>query len=94
MQIVSSVSDPDRACKVACQDENLPQRYYIVSGGQGYFPFGTKCTRSNDKRYCVNGKCLQFGNDNLPLIRSYVNLAHFRSKRNLNPNTFNQINLL
>lgn len=94
VQIASSVSDPDRACKVACQDEQLPQRFYIVSGEQGHFPFGTKCSRSNDNRYCVNGKCLQFGDDNIPLMRSYINLAHFRSKRSAHHASLSRNNLL
>lgn len=61
-QILASASDPDRACKVACQDEYRPHRYYLVDGEQGHFPFGTKCAPlendADDSRYCVNGKCL------------------------------------
>lgn len=84
MQIAASASDPDRGCKVACQDEYLPHRFYLVNGEQGYFPFGTKCSRSNDNnRYCVNGKCLEFGADNIPLVESHISLALYRSKREL-----------
>lgn len=57
MQILPSIKDPDRGCKVACQDESLRHRFYFVNGEQGFFPFGTKCS-SSDNRYCVNGKCL------------------------------------
>lgn len=57
MQIAPSVQDPDRSCRVACQDEYLPHRFYLVNGDQGLFPFGTKCSPKED-RYCVNGKCL------------------------------------
>lgn len=59
-QILASAGDPDRACKVACQDEYLSHRYYLVYGDQGHFPFGTKCSArgTDDNRYCVNGKCL------------------------------------
>lgn len=57
MQISASIEDPDRSCKVACQDVFLRHRFYLVNGEQGYFPFGTKCSR-NKSRYCVNGKCL------------------------------------
>lgn len=57
MQILPSADDPDRGCKVACQDERLRHRFYLVNGDRGYFPFGTKCSQS-DNRYCVNGKCL------------------------------------
>ena len=80
MQILPSVEDPDRGCKVACQDEHLRHRFYLVNGEQGFFPFGTKCSR-NENRYCVNGKCLQFGSDNIPLNESYISLAVYRSKR-------------
>lgn len=57
MQISPSIIDPDRGCKVACQDEYIYHRFYLVNGDQGYFPFGTKCSKT-DNRYCVNGKCL------------------------------------
>lgn len=60
-QILAGAGDPDRACKVACQDEYLSHRYYLVYGEQGYFPFGTQCSTHggvDDNRYCVNGQCL------------------------------------
>ena len=75
--------DPDRGCKVACQDEYLRHRFYLVNGEQGYFPFGTKCSKTSDNRYCVNGKCLEFGEDNLPLVESYISLALYRSRREI-----------
>lgn len=81
MQIAPSTIDPDRGCKIACQDEYLQHRVYLVNGEQGYFPFGTKCSRATDNRYCVNGNCLEFGIDNVPLIESHINLALYRSKR-------------
>lgn len=83
MQIAPSSMDPDRGCKVACQDEFLRHRFYLVNGEQGYFPFGTKCSRNNDNRYCVNGKCLEFGIDDVPLVESYISLALYRSKRSI-----------
>lgn len=54
------VEDPDRPCRVACQDENVSHRFYLVNGEDGWFPFGTDCTRGlSDKRsYCISGKCL------------------------------------
>lgn len=83
MQIAPSPIDPDRGCKVACQDEYLPHRFYLVNGDQGYFPYGTKCSRDsiNDNRYCVNGKCLQFDQRNIPLVESHISLALYRSRR-------------
>lgn len=85
MQIAPSPIDPDRGCKVACQDEYLPHRFYLVNGDQGFFPFGTKCSRDsvNDNRYCVNGKCLQFDQRNIPLVESHISLALYRSRRSL-----------
>lgn len=83
MQISPSPTDPDRGCKVACQDEYLPHRFYLVNGDHGYFPYGTKCSRDsiNDNRYCVNGKCLQFDQRNIPLVESHISLALYRSRR-------------
>lgn len=88
MQIAPSSIDPDRGCKVACQDEYLTHRFYLVNGDQGYFPFGTKCSRdtSNDNRYCVNGKCLQFDQRNIPLVESHISLALYRSRRSSTAN--------
>lgn len=85
MQLAPSPVDPDRGCKVACQDEYLPHRFYLVNGDQGFFPFGTKCSRDsiNDNRYCVNGKCLQFDQRNIPLVESHISLALYRSRRSL-----------
>lgn len=86
MQIVPSSIDPDRGCKVACQDEYLQHRFYLVNGDQGFFPFGTKCSRdtANDNRYCINGKCLQFDQRNIPLVESHISLALYRSRRSTN----------
>lgn len=83
MQIAPSSIDPDRGCKVACQDEYLSHRFYLVNGDQGFFPYGTKCSRDtiNDNRYCVNGKCLQFDQRNIPLVESHISLALYRSRR-------------
>lgn len=81
IQISPSVNDPDRGCKVACQDEYIAYRFYLVNGEQGYFPFGTKCSRSDDNRYCVNGKCLEFDENDIPLVEPHISLAHYRSKR-------------
>lgn len=81
MQIAPSPMDPDRSCKVACQDEFLRHRYYLVNGDNGYFPFGTRCSRNNDNRYCVNGKCLEFGDDNVPVVESFISLELYRSRR-------------
>ncbi|XP_031616412.1 A disintegrin and metalloproteinase with thrombospondin motifs adt-1 isoform X2 [Contarinia nasturtii] len=83
MQIAPSSIDPDRGCKVACQDEYLSHRFYLVNGDQGFFPYGTKCSRdaASDNRYCVNGKCLQFDQRNIPLVESHISLALYRSRR-------------
>ncbi|XP_037036544.1 A disintegrin and metalloproteinase with thrombospondin motifs adt-1 [Bradysia coprophila] len=82
MQILPSIKDPDRGCKVACQDEFLLHRFYFVNGEQGFYPFGTRCS-SSENRYCVNGKCLKFGLDGIPLNESHLSLAGYRSKRDL-----------
>uniref|UniRef100_A0A336KUH1 CSON014126 protein n=1 Tax=Culicoides sonorensis TaxID=179676 RepID=A0A336KUH1_CULSO len=81
-QIAASIHDPDRSCKVACQDGYMTHRFYLVNGEQGFFPFGTKCSKT-DERYCVSGKCLQFGDDDIPLNESYNNMINLRNKRDL-----------
>lgn len=71
MQISPTVEDPDRSCKIACQDELITHRYYLVNGDQGHFPFGTKCSKS-DGRYCIRGRCLEFGIDDMPVLESQI----------------------
>ncbi|XP_055632048.1 A disintegrin and metalloproteinase with thrombospondin motifs adt-1 [Toxorhynchites rutilus septentrionalis] len=82
MQIAPNLEDPDRSCRVACQDNLIRHRFYLVNGEQGHFPFGTRCNHDEPNRYCVNGKCLRFGDDNTPINGAYNSLAHLRAKRN------------
>ncbi|KAH8407513.1 hypothetical protein KR222_004682, partial [Zaprionus bogoriensis] len=77
-QISASIEEPDRSCHVGCQDEFIKYRYYLVNGAKGYFPLGTRCSHIG-RRYCVYGKCLEFGADNLPLQQSHISLALFSS---------------
>ncbi|XP_050295630.1 A disintegrin and metalloproteinase with thrombospondin motifs adt-1-like [Anthonomus grandis grandis] len=89
MQISPSLEDPDRPCRVACQDENLPHRFYLVNGEDGWFPFGTDCSRGSTekKAYCISGKCLGFGSDDTPLSESEFTLPLLsRNKRSLKKN--------
>lgn len=79
-QIAASVENPDRSCRVGCQDEFIKHRFYLVNGKYGHFPLGTKCS-PHEERYCVNGKCLEFGQDLIPLQQSHISLALFRSRR-------------
>lgn len=81
-QIAASVENPDRSCRVGCQDEFIKHRFYLVNGKYGHFPLGTKCS-PNEERYCVNGKCLEFGKDDIPLQESHISLALFRNRRSL-----------
>lgn len=101
MQISPSVDDPDRSCRVACQDKFIPHRFYLVNGELGFYPFGTKCSFKSDDRYCVNGKCLKFGSDDTPVNGIFSSNLSFRSKRSLTyrnrrhytnfaPNNFNE----
>ncbi|XP_038120942.1 A disintegrin and metalloproteinase with thrombospondin motifs adt-1, partial [Culex quinquefasciatus] len=83
MQIAASVEDPDRSCRVACQDGFIRHRFYLVNGEQGHFPFGTRCNLDEPNRFCVNGKCLRFGEDDTPVNELYNSLAHLRAKRSL-----------
>lgn len=84
MQISQSVEDPDRSCRVACQDKFIAHRFYLVNGDHGFYPYGTKCSFKNDeKRYCVNGKCLKFGADDTPVNGNLHNNFNIRSKRSL-----------
>lgn len=84
MQISPSLEDPDRSCRVACQDKFIPHRFYLVNGDHGFYPYGTKCSfKNDDKRFCVNGKCLKFGEDDTPVNGNFHNNFSFRSKRSL-----------
>ncbi|XP_076268234.1 A disintegrin and metalloproteinase with thrombospondin motifs adt-1-like isoform X2 [Rhynchophorus ferrugineus] len=86
MQISPSLEDPDRPCRVACQDENISHRFYLVNGEDGWFPFGTDCSKgSPDKKaFCISGKCLGFGADDTPLSESEFTLPLLsRNKRSL-----------
>ncbi|KAM3960344.1 LOW QUALITY PROTEIN: ADAMTS metallopeptidase stall [Aphomia sociella] len=65
MQISPALEDPDRPCRIACQDERVSHRFYLVNGNDGWFPLGTACGKNSS--YCVSGKCLEFGPDNTPL---------------------------
>lgn len=81
-QIAASIDEPDRSCRVGCQDELIKYRFYLVNGRYGHFPLGTKCSNTQE-RYCVNGKCLEFGANNIPLKESHISLALFRKRRSL-----------
>ncbi|XP_062131413.1 A disintegrin and metalloproteinase with thrombospondin motifs 16 isoform X1 [Drosophila sulfurigaster albostrigata] len=81
-QISASIEEPDRSCRVGCQDEFITYRYYLVNGKNGHFPIGTRCSQV-DRRYCLYGKCLEFGTDNMLKQQSHISLALFRSKRDL-----------
>ncbi|XP_023022167.2 ADAMTS metallopeptidase stall isoform X1 [Leptinotarsa decemlineata] len=86
MQISPAVEDPDRPCRIACQDDFISHRFYLVNGEDGWFPFGTDCSRgtSGKKAYCVSGKCLEFGGDDTPLSESEFTLPLLsRSRRSL-----------
>ncbi|XP_045112507.1 A disintegrin and metalloproteinase with thrombospondin motifs adt-2-like [Portunus trituberculatus] len=70
MQLASTQDDPDRSCTVACQDAELDYRFYRVKGRDGWFPFGTECTREQQgaqRSYCLNGRCLDFSDEGTPL---------------------------
>ncbi|XP_022119550.2 A disintegrin and metalloproteinase with thrombospondin motifs 16 [Pieris rapae] len=73
MQISPALEDPDRPCRIACQDERVSHRFYLVNGQEGWFPLGTSCGKNNAS-YCVSGKCLEFGPDNTPLSESVFTL--------------------
>ena len=55
MQLSSTTADPDRACKVACQDREFSYRFYMVSGEKGWFPYGTDCSGGMGRKnsFCV-----------------------------------------
>ncbi|KAK4884284.1 hypothetical protein RN001_000555 [Aquatica leii] len=89
MQISAALEDPDRPCRVACQDENISHRFYLVNGEEGWFPFGTDCSKGipDKKAYCVSGKCLKFGADDTPLSESEFTLPLLsRTRRSLHNN--------
>ncbi|XP_017054391.1 uncharacterized protein LOC108096942 [Drosophila ficusphila] len=79
-QISASIDEPDRSCRVGCQDEYIKYRYYLVNGRNGHFPPGTRCSPVG-KRYCVYGKCLEFGDDDMPLEKTHISLGQLRTRR-------------
>ncbi|KAH8348125.1 hypothetical protein KR084_004483 [Drosophila pseudotakahashii] len=79
-QISASIDEPDRSCRVGCQDEFIKYRYYLVNGRNGHFPPGTRCSPVG-KRYCVYGKCLEFGDDDMPLEKTHISLGQLRTRR-------------
>ncbi|CAI6344681.1 unnamed protein product [Macrosiphum euphorbiae] len=90
MQLSSVPDDMDRPCRLACQDQTVQHRFYIVNGEVGWFPFGTDCARGDPDRraFCLSGKCLDFGQDNMPLsveeVTSHNNFSsNNRIKRSL-----------
>ncbi|KAK6643512.1 hypothetical protein RUM43_005022 [Polyplax serrata] len=85
IQLTATLEDPDRPCHVACQDEKFSHRFYLVTGEDGWFPFGADCARgtSGKKAYCVSGKCLEFGKNNLPTVESELTFFNVRRRRSL-----------
>ncbi|BES91313.1 Reprolysin (M12B) family zinc metalloprotease [Nesidiocoris tenuis] len=83
IQLLQTQDDEDRACRIACQDETVPNRFYLVNGEEGWFPFGTDCGKNNPSRlaYCVSGKCLDFNIDGSPIHESVNNFPRFKSRR-------------
>ncbi|CAK1584204.1 unnamed protein product [Parnassius mnemosyne] len=77
MQISPALEDPDRPCRIACQDERVAHRFYLVNGQEGWFPLGTSCGKRNAS-YCVSGKCLEFGPDDTPLSETVFTLPLLR----------------
>ncbi|XP_075215753.1 A disintegrin and metalloproteinase with thrombospondin motifs adt-2-like isoform X2 [Lycorma delicatula] len=85
MQLSSTNDDPDRSCRLACQDDSVLHRFYLVNGEDGHFPFGTDCSRgeTTKKAFCIGGKCLEFGSDDTPLHDSPNGYSLPRVKRSL-----------
>ncbi|XP_049778621.1 A disintegrin and metalloproteinase with thrombospondin motifs adt-1-like [Schistocerca cancellata] len=91
MQISATAHDMDRPCRVACQDDQVSHRFYLVNGEDGWFPFGTDCARGATERkaFCVSGRCLDFGPDDIPLPEFEYTLPLLsRSKRSSTQNSF------
>ncbi|XP_047739971.1 uncharacterized protein LOC108672601 [Hyalella azteca] len=82
MQLSNTASDPDRACTVACQDLTLHYRFYRVNGRDGWFPFGTDCSggQTGRPKHCLNGKCLDFDVEGIPLQLNEVSAVGPRSR--------------
>ncbi|VVC24170.1 Metallopeptidase, catalytic domain,Thrombospondin type-1 (TSP1) repeat,Peptidase M12B [Cinara cedri] len=86
MQLSSVPEDMDRPCRLACQDQTVQHRFYIVNGEVGWFPFGTDCARGDPDRhaFCLSGKCLDFGPDNMPLsVEDAVSHNNFSSNNRI-----------
>lgn len=67
------ISDnPHSSCVIACQDRVWKDMHYQMDAfDDGKFPLGTKCSLGfnlGKKAYCVNGQCVLFDENDLPLI--------------------------
>ncbi|GFY71650.1 a disintegrin and metalloproteinase with thrombospondin motifs adt-1 [Trichonephila inaurata madagascariensis] len=68
-QLPPQPGNPHSACIVACQDRVWQDTHYQMDVYEdGKFPFGTDCSPDHrTKAYCLNGRCLQFSDDGIPL---------------------------
>jgi hypothetical protein len=57
------------SCIVACQDRVWKEIHYQMDAFEdGKFPFGSECSMgSGENAYCLDGKCVKFDEQGLPL---------------------------
>ncbi|XP_053201786.1 A disintegrin and metalloproteinase with thrombospondin motifs 17-like isoform X2 [Panonychus citri] len=76
-QLPPRPDNPHSSCVIACQDRVWKDMHYQMDAfDDGKFPLGTKCSLGfnlGKKAYCVNGQCVLFDENDLPLIEGESN---------------------
>ena len=65
------------SCIVACQDRIWREVHYQMDTFEdGKFPFGTDCSMgSGEKAHCLDGKCVKFDENDLPIQNGKILFA-------------------
>ncbi|XP_074000179.1 A disintegrin and metalloproteinase with thrombospondin motifs adt-2-like isoform X1 [Rhodnius prolixus] len=89
MQLSATIEDPDRACRVACQDGAVFNRFYLVNGEEGWLPYGADCARGQPStKHCVSGRCVEFGSDDTPVHDLVASLPNFHIRQSRDVHRF------
>ncbi|KAI1280503.1 A disintegrin and metalloproteinase with thrombospondin motifs 16 [Halotydeus destructor] len=81
-QLAPRTENPHSSCIVACQDRVWRDIYYQMDAFEdGKFPLGTDCSLGSNnlhKGYCINGKCIKFNDDDVPIDENEEDARHVR----------------
>uniref|UniRef100_T1KD58 Peptidase M12B domain-containing protein n=1 Tax=Tetranychus urticae TaxID=32264 RepID=T1KD58_TETUR len=81
-QLPPRPDNPHSSCVIACQDRVWKDMHYQMDAfDDGKFPLGTKCSlgvNAGKKAYCVNGQCVLFDENDLPLVEGESKLENIK----------------